>query len=241
MHYHSNDEAKRRGEFIDLADSCPIPHDARLDNSALFIRRQVLSRYLFADEIYRHIVDVAGSIMVFGVLWGQDMALFESLHGIHEPFNYTRRLIGFDTFAGFPSVSDDDKDAKRGDFSTTQNYEDYLSRVLEYHEKEAPIPHLKRFDLVKGDVCETLEPYMAAHPELIVALAYIDLDLCTPTKHVLEMVVDCMPVGGVIVFDELNLPQFPGETIALKDVLGIHTCRIRRSLLHPTAAYMVIE
>ena len=133
-----------------------------------------------------------------------------------------------------------DGGARVGAYSTTDGYEDYLAKVLEYHEQEAPIPHLRRFELVKGDVLETLAQYMAAHPETIVALAYIDIDLCVPTRHIIRTMMKCMPKGAVIVFDELNLHEFPGETTAVMDVLGLQNCRLRRSAFHPTASYMVI-
>jgi len=243
FHSYSEREARLRGEFLDLVDWCPIPREVRLDNLALFIRRQVLARYLFADRIYQKILDVPGSILVFGVLWGQDLALFESLHGIYEPYNYTRQLVGFDTFAGFPAVSDEDGQGHAvvpGAYSTSQAYEDYLTQVLEYHEQEAPIPHLRRFRLVKGDVCKTLEAYLSDEPQTVVALAYIDIDLFEPTRDILRLVVDHMPRGGVIVFDELNLKEFPGETLALDTVLGLSNCRLRRDGFHPTASYMVI-
>ena len=240
LHFYSEHEQKMRSEFLDLVDRCPIPREVRLDNSALFIRRQVLARYLFADRLYQKILDVPGDILVFGVLWGQDLALFESLHGIYEPYNYTRRLIGFDTFSGFPSVSSEDGNHQVGDLSVTPGYEDYLSKILDYHEQEAPISHVRRFELVKGDVLDTLDPYMAKHPEMVIALVYIDIDLCAPTRHIIRTMIKYMPEGSLIVFDDLNLREFPGETIAVKETLGLQNCKLRRDGLHPTASYMVI-
>ena len=32
--------------------------------------------------------------------------------GLYEPFNYTRRIVGFDTFEGFPSVDPKDGSAE---------------------------------------------------------------------------------------------------------------------------------
>jgi hypothetical protein len=231
---YSEYEKELRDDFLDLIDRCPIPREYRPYNSALFIRRQILSRYLFADEIYKQIINVPGSIMVFGVMWGQDMALFESLHGIYEPFNYLRKIIGFDV------SNEDGANWVAGDYSTPPGYEDYLARVLEYHEQEAPIPHLRRFELVKGDVNDTLEMYLFEHPETIVALAYIDIDLYAPTKHILNLIIRRIPKGGIMVFDELNMREFPGETVAVSETLGLNNCRLRRSMFHPTASYVVV-
>ena len=68
------------------------------------------------------------------------------LRGVHEPFNYNRRIIGFDTFAGFPSVSlEDGSDVKQGDYSVTAGWKNDLEKILSFHEQNAPIPHKKKF------------------------------------------------------------------------------------------------
>ena len=41
--------------------------------------------------------------------------------------------------------------------------------------------------------------------------------------------------------DEQNFAAFPGETVALREVLGLDKYAIRRSSLSPTASYIVIE
>ena len=43
-----------------------------------------------------------GSIIQFGVRWGRELALFEMLRTIFEPFNHSRSIYGFDTFTGYP-------------------------------------------------------------------------------------------------------------------------------------------
>ena len=87
----------------------PLPDAELLDNLGLYLTRQTLSRIAFMQRIYAEIVPVHGVIMEFGVRWGQNLALFSNLRGIHEPFNYNRRIIGFDTFEGFPAISGKDR------------------------------------------------------------------------------------------------------------------------------------
>jgi hypothetical protein len=68
------------------------------------------------------------------------------------------------------------------------------------------------------------------------------MDLYEPTKVCLEMLKDDMVKGSVIGFDELNLPAFPGETIAVKEVLGLRNCKLMRSPhCGASQAYMVVE
>lgn len=47
--------------------------------------------------------------------------------------------------------------------------------------------------------------------------------------------------GTIIAFDELNFSSFPGETEALKEVIGLNTYAIKRSPLNPLCSYIVIN
>ena len=164
------------------------------------------------------------------------------MRGIYEPFNYNRKIVGFDTFGGFPSV--DKKDGakvKTGDYAVTENYEVYLEKILAYHESESPIPHIKKFELVKGDAIVTIDEYLKRSPETIVALAYFDFDIYMPTKKCLEAILPRVTKGSIIAFDELNCPEFPGETLAVMEVLGLSKFALKRSVLNPLISYIVIE
>jgi hypothetical protein len=240
----SSDELSMRAGFYQLYDSCPIPSNEVLTQLGLFLNRQSLSRIMFMHELYSRIVPIHGVVMEFGVRWGQNLALFSSFRGMYEPYNYNRKIIGFDTFAGFPSVAPQDGNdsiASPGAYGVTQNYEEYLEAVLSYHERESPLSHLTKHELVKGDATVTLEKYLKDHPETIIALAYFDFDLYEPTKKCLTLIKDHLTRGSVVGFDELNWPAFPGETLALKEVFGLDRYSIRRSPLNPSPSYIVIE
>lgn len=219
-----------------------IPDGELLDNLGLFLTRQTLSRINFIQKIYGLIVPVHGMVMEFGVRWGQNMALFSTLRGIHEPFNYNRKIIGFDTFEGFPTTSAEDGGQVRpGDYGVSIGWKDRLEQVLAYHEHNAPIAHKRKFELVQGDATRTLPAYLADHPETIVALAYFDFDLYQPTKECLEALRPYLTKGSVLAFDELNCPEFPGETLAVREVLGLSRHAIRRDPNSPLTSYMVID
>ena len=84
--YSSSDEKTSRNKMHDLLKDCPISDDQLLSNLGLFLESKNLSRILFMDFLFRQIIDVQGVIMEFGTRWGQNMALFEALRGIYEPF-----------------------------------------------------------------------------------------------------------------------------------------------------------
>ncbi len=164
-HNSSDEERARRAAFARLFRDSPIPEGELLANLGLYASRQTLSRMLFMHQLYREALPVHGIVAEFGVRWGQNLALFAAFRGMYEPFNYTRRIVGFDTFAGFPSV--DAKDGAHpvvtpGSYAVTEAYEEHLRRVLDYHESESPLAHLTKYELVKGDATVTVPRYLAA-------------------------------------------------------------------------------
>lgn len=223
---------------------CPIPEDELFNHFSLFIRRQQLGKMLFIDYLYRQILDVHGIVAEFGVRWGRNLALFESLRGIYEPFNYNRKIIGFDTWSGFPSVHKKDGTADistKGAVGVTPRYEEYLTQILDYHEQESPVAHIKKYELIKGDASKESKRYFREHPETIIALAYFDLDIYEPTKACLEALKPHLTKGSIIGFDELNASDHPGETIALREALGLGSYHIKRSPHGTAQSYLVIE
>ncbi len=235
-------ELTKRDEFIQLFKNSPLPSAELSHNLGLYLNRQNLSRLLFMQELYLKILNIHGVIIEFGVRWGQNLALLQNLRGIYEPYNYNRSIIGFDTFSGFPSV--DQKDGRKvsiGDYAVTENYEQYLDKILSYHESESPINHKKKFQLIKGDATKTFEQYLKENPHTIVAFAYFDFDLYEPTKNCLKLLLDRVTKGSIIAFDELNCPEFPGETEAVAEVLGLNRYSIKRSPLNPLISYLEIE
>ncbi len=240
----SKQEITARERFFEIFRKCPIPPNELLSNLGLFMNRQTLSRIVFMHELYQKIIPIHGIIIEFGVRWGQNLALFSSFRGMYEPYNYNRKIVGFDTFAGFPAVAKEDGTdtiATTGAYDVTARYEDYLNTVLAYHETESPMSHIKKYELIRGDACETTADYLQKHPETIVALAYFDFDIYEPTKKCLELIKDHLTKGSVIGFDELNCPWFPGETIAVKEVFGLSKYSIRRSPLNSFPSYVVID
>ncbi len=242
---HSSEaERNLRSAFHEHYRGSPIPADQQLVNLGLFMNRQALSRILFLHELYGYVLDVPGVLIEFGVRWGQTLAVLANLRGIYEPFSYLRKIVGFDTFAGFPSIHELDGSspaASVGSYGVTEGYENYLAAILDYHERESPISHVRKYELVKGDVKETLPEYLRNQPQTVVALAYFDLDLYEPTRDCLTAIAPHLTRGSVLAFDELNHPDFPGETAAVKEVIGLDRYRLRRSRFSPYASYLIVD
>ena len=242
--FSSNKDIEQKSDLINLLEQSPLPPESLMTNLGLYISRQSLSRILFMHEMYRKILNVHGVIMEFGVRFGQNLALFQNLRGIYEPFNYTRQIIGFDTFRGFPSVHEKDGDKpfiQKGAYSVSDNYKEYLTLILDNHERESPISHLKKYELVEGDAIYMIDEYLVKNPHTIIALAYFDFDIYEPTKRCLEKIGDRLTKGSVIGFDELCHSDFPGETEAVMEVLGLNKIRLQRCHYNPTTSFIIVE
>ena len=239
----SDQEKKIRKDFLKLFKNTPIPDDELLRNLYLFIKRQDLSDILFFNHLYNEILDVHGSIMEFGVRWGRNLGLLSALRGIHEPFNHTRQIIGFDTFEGLASL--DKKDgrheiAKKGALNVSENYEEYLEKILKYHDDESPIPHIRKFKIIKGDTTKTLKKFLDDNPQTMISMAYFDMDIYKPTKFCLENIKPRLSKGSIVGFDELASEKFPGETLALIDTLGLQNYKVNRSHYSGFKSYIKI-
>lgn len=239
-------EKGRRQRFTDLYKASPIPSDELLYSQlSLYLSRQELARVLVISDIYRsHVLSANGVLLEFGTCYGRTAAVLTNVRSIFEPYNFTRKLVIFDTFAGLSGVSSKDgrhEYARNGAYSAGGDYEDYLDAVLTHHESEAPVSHIIKHEIVKGDAQNTLPAYLERHPETIVALAYFDMDIYSPTKACLEHLRPHLAKSTVLVFDELNCPEYPGETIALAETFGLNRCNLRRSPYTPWISYMIAE
>jgi hypothetical protein len=237
-------EHELRKEFLKLFRNSPIPEEELFANLGLYLSRHHLSRILTISSLYKKILNVHGNIIEFGCRWGQNLALFSSLRAMYEPYKLTRKIIGFDTFSGFPSVHEKDGKAgvtHKGSYTTTKDYEQYLDKIMDFHEKINPNSHVKKYSLIKGDLTKEAKSFFAKNPETIVALAYFDLDIYEPTKKCLEILKNYVTRGSVIVFDELNFPEHPGETIALKEAWGLDKYSIQRDPDSQHISYIIID
>ena len=244
MDYGSNEEKNNRDSLVKIFRECPIPDDSILANLGLFLTSKTLSRILFMDYLYKLSVEVQGVVMDFGTRWGQNMSLFTSLRGIYEPFNRHKKIIGFDTFKGFPNFDKKDGDSNMiglGNISVTENYFEYLQKLIKLQEGENPLSHIEKNQFVVGDASEGITEFFDAHPETIVALAYFDFDLYEPTKACLEAIKPRLVKGSVVGFDELNDPDSPGETIALQEVFGLNNIKLKRFRYASRVSYFIVE
>jgi hypothetical protein len=226
--------------FLKFPDSI----ETKLENFTKYVRRQHLKRFLAMYEIFKLILPIKGSIIDCGVFRGFSLMAWAKLSAILEPENLTRRIYGFDTFGGFPLVSDKDRTsagaAEQGDFEPAGSYEELLELIQEY-DKDRFLGHIPKVELIAGDVLQTIPRFVKERGQLLVSLLFLDLDLYEPTKVALEQLLPRMPKGAVLAFDELDNPIWPGETLALLECLPVHRLKIQRLEWDPYIGFAVVE
>lgn len=237
-----------RTALEDYFNGSPGSSTEKLENFAKYVPRQNLARFLARYEIFRLVKLIQGSIVECGVLFGGGLMSFAKLSAILEPYNFQRRIIGFDSFTGFPSIDESDLrglPARKSahlmphGFAAEGAYEDLLNAVRLFDISRF-LNHFPKVDVIKGDFDVTAPKYLEDHPHLIISCLYLDFDIYSPTKKAIELFLPRMPKGSVLVFDELNEEAFPGETLAVIEALDIRSLRVQRFDFEPRISYAVI-
>jgi hypothetical protein len=210
----------------------------------VYTPRQIITAFLERYELYKLIEKVPGSIIECGVGSGLGLMSFAHFCSIFEPYHYVRHIIGFDTFEGFTELDEKDKGGKaehmkKGGLSF-DTY-DILKEAIQLYDQNRTLGHINKIQLVKGDISATLPPFLEKNPHLVISLLYLDMDLYRPTKDTIELLLKRIPKGGMIVFDEINHGDYPGETIALMESIGIANLRLQRLPMSSMTSYAIIE
>jgi len=225
--------------FLNCSDSVEI----KLENFTKYVRRQHLKRFLALYEVFKLVLPVKGSVIECGVWRGFSLMAWAKLSTMLEPENLTRRIYGFDTFEGFPSVHDIDQSAfktnERGELSS-HSYDELFQLIKEY-DADRFLGHIGKVELIRGDMAKTIPEFIERHQHLMVSLLFIDCDLYEPTRTALEHFLPRMPKGAIVAFDDLDNPIWPGETLAILETVGLNKLKLQRLEWDPYIAYAVID
>lgn len=216
----------------------------KVANFTKYVPRQSLARFLVQTELFQAQLPIKGCVVEGGVHHGGGLMAWAHLSAILEPYNYRRRVIGFDTFEGFPEVSEADSaglaGAHTGQFAVDYDVVTDISRQVEEFDSNRPLGHIPKVELVRGDACIEIPRYVQDHPSVLVSLLYLDFDIYLPTRVALETFLPRMSRGAVVAFDEVNNESWPGETIALLEVLGLGSHELRCFPYEPNISYIIL-
>lgn len=227
-----------------LFDESPCPTAHKLSNFPKYVRRQDISRFLCRYEIFKRQLNIKGSIVECGVHHGGGTMTWAQISATLEPYNYHRKIIGFDTFQGFPSVANQDgsgEHARVGAFREGYDTHAELSRAISEFDGNRFIHQKQKVELVKGDANETIPAYLAANKHLLISLLYLDFDIYQPTVSALAHLLPRIPKGGIVAFDEVNNPDWPGETLALLEKMELRKHKLECLEFEPNISFIQLD
>ncbi len=242
---HTDAERGVVAELSRAFEESGLPLSGRLQSFPRHVRRQDISRFIARYELFKMMLPVNGSIIECGVFAGGGLMTWAHLSAIFEPYNHLRRVIGFDTFEGFPSIHEKDfavgasEHLHEGALDTHRGIVDELQNLAAIHDRNRPLGHIPKVELIAGDATKTVPQYVQDHPHLLISLLYLDYDIYEPTKVSLDMLYSRVVKGGLVVFDELNTQEFPGETVALMEFMDLKDAEIRRFPFDPHMSYFI--
>ena len=216
-----------RDKLTDLMEHSPLSSAGMTFNPFLYVRSSLLAKALVMDDLYRRIVNIPGALIEFGCWNGQNLVLLENLRAIHEPFNKTRKIIGFDSFNGY-----DD-----GTYKASMD-PDTLQTLLGVHEECTAFGHLRdNHTIVAGDVRETAAKFFGDW-EAPIALELFDMGPYEPTIAALRAIEAHLVPGSVIMFDEI---AESGEWRAFNQVFPRAEYRIEKCRIYPSKTIVTLK
>ena len=242
---HSPAEENVVSALCEAFENSAVPLAQRLETFPRHVRRQDLARFLVRYEIFKLNLEAHGSVVECGVFAGGGLMTWSQCSSVLEPYNHTRRVIGFDTFSGFPRTHEKDTYSGtseylyNGAFDTSTEMVQELNHLASIHDRNRPLGHIPKVELVQGDSCETIPLYLEQNPHLLISLLYLDFDLYEPTRAALQHFLPRVVRGGVVAFDELNSRHFPGETAAFLEAAATTSGSLRRFPYDPYISYFV--
>jgi len=211
-------------------DNSNYSTEIKLTEFIKYVPKNSLMQFISRYELYKLIQNIPGDIIELGVCGGKGLFSFIQAVFINEPQYQWRNIVGFDTFDGFVSLSENDNlniDShlkKEGAFK--ENSYDELCKLAKIHQDFCFMNTRKQIEIIKGDIKITIPEFLEKNKGLIISLLYLDLDLYEPTKLAIRLLWDRIPKGGIIVFDEAITRSWQGEAQALHEIIGIGNCKL---------------
>lgn len=195
---------------FELAEGNWDSYNEFLQKGSLDRFTKILARY----ELFKKVIDLPGDIVECGVFKGTGVLYWAKLLAIFNPLS-ARRVVGFDTFEGYPESLQREYDKKTGEgFIQQANYSAVGVEHIMGLAKEIGLE--KRVELVKGDASITTREYPSKNPGFRIALLNLDFDVYEPTIEALKAFYPLVVPGGVIAFDEYALRGW-GESDAVDE------------------------
>ncbi len=161
-------------------------------------------------ELYKSIINLPGHVIECGVYKGASLIRWTTFRELLES-PHSRKIIGFDAFGKFPQQENESDSRFANSFEQNGGDGipvDELDVVLKRKE-------VGNYELIEGNILETVPAYVAEHPELRISLLHIDVDVYSPTVAIMNHLYERVVRNGLVVLDDYGTVE--GETRAIDE------------------------
>jgi Macrocin-O-methyltransferase (TylF) len=218
----------------------------KLQSLMRYMSRQDLAKLLCYYDVFKSSENIAGSIIECGVYFGNGLMTWAKLSAALEPYNYNCKVFGFDTFEGNQGVSEKDESekSKEGAHHRGGGYfadcHDDLTECMSIYNEDRPLNHLKKVELIRGDIRETAQQFVLKNKHILVRVLSLSVNLYEPTLAAMEAFLPRMGKGSIIVPFTMNVDIYPGMTLALLEKLEIKNYTIKTPYYYPNFNYIIL-
>jgi Macrocin-O-methyltransferase (TylF) len=221
----SGPDAQIERRIVEHCDSFGINPTDAVKLFPVLARRQNLKRFLAHTELFQRTLGVPGDIAELGVYRGLGLMTWANLLEAFCIGDRTKTVFGFDNWAGFTHFAPEDGAEKEqagksvGGFNPADFKRELLS-AIDIYDSDRFVPWKPRIKLIDGDIAQTVPAFLDENPGVRLSLVHFDCDLYEPTLAALHAIWPKLSRGGIMMFDEYGIPDWPGETAAVDQFLA---------------------
>tara|TARA_B100000902_G_C27123709_1_gene819998 strand:- start:227 stop:982 length:756 start_codon:yes stop_codon:yes gene_type:complete len=214
----------------------------KINSFTKYAGRQNIAKLVAQYEMLMMTKNVLGNIIEGGIFHGSGLLGWANLAVSLEPYNYQCKIIGFDTFTGSTGITSKDQTLsnikRREKEYNANNYNDIL-KTIEIFDLDRPLNHIKKIEVIKGDISKTIPLYIKKNKQLTVRILHLGMNLYKPTYHSLKNLIPRMSKGSIIAIDGLNHAT-PGCLDALRENLELSKIKLKTFDYYPNFSYFII-
>ncbi len=207
------------------------------NNFYLTCANQRLGKTLALYELFKKTLDIPGAIVECGVFRGAALVRFATFRDLFSD-PQAKKVIGFDTFNGYPEATlPIDEEARSSFIETAGKSAISTKQLLDVFAGKG----ITNVELVEGDIVKTAPQYAIRHPDLKISLLFMDCTMYEPTLAALKSFYKNIVSGGLLALNGYGKEgaNGGGETRAVDDFFGKSGVHFRRLPFSFSPCYLV--
>ena len=215
------------------------------ENISSFTMRRHTTQLFAYYEIFKRVEFLPGSILEFGVFYGNGLFTWLNLLETFVPSDRGRKVFGFDDMKGYKrELNQSDIEGVqyienlRGDYELDKKI---IEKLVATHNSDNLVPYDERCIVFDGDVAKTFNKFRMQNPGVRICLANIDLNLYEPTKFILENIWDILVKGGIAIFRGYGSKPWEGESLAVDEFFKDRDCIFETIKFNNTPGCFVVK